>query len=93
MDVESTCICMLIECPQNATQDTCVLVLCMLNQPDIHVESICIRVLIECPKNDTGTRVLLMLCVEMTHAVKHTLEQHRHWATRVHPVLNSGTFD
>ena len=57
---------------QKTTQDTHVLVLCMLNQPAVHVEYTCIRVLIECPKNDTGTRVLFVLCAEMTHAVKNT---------------------
>ena len=55
----------------NATQDTRVLVVCMLNQPAVHVESTCIPVSIECPKNDTSTCVLLMLCAET-----HMLEQH-----------------
>ena len=71
MHVQSTCICVLIECPRKQ-HGVHVLVLCMLNQPAVHTESTCIRVLIECPKNDTGTCVLLMLCAEMTHAVKNT---------------------
>ena len=67
MHVESTCVCVLIECPKKRTR-VHVLVLYVLNQPATHSESTCIRVLIECPKTNMGA---LMLCAEITHAIKH----------------------
>ena len=57
---------------QKTTRGTHVLVLCMLNQPAVHVESACIHVSIECPNNAMGTCVLLMLYAEMTHAQSNT---------------------
>ena len=57
MHVESTCMRVLIEGPQNNTGYTRV--------GSIHVESTCIRVLIECPKKQHGAHVLLVLCAEM----------------------------
>ena len=86
MHVESTCIRVLIECPRKQ-HGIHVLVLCMLNLPAFACQS-------NVPKM-TRAHVCYSCSVLKWHMRSQTrmLEQHRHWATRVHPVLNSGTFD
>ena len=93
MHVESTCICMLIDVPENNTGYTCWYCACwinllyMLNLPAFACQS-------NVPKM-TWAHVCYSCSVLKWHMRSQTrmLEQHRHWATHAHPVLNSGTFD
>ena len=86
MHVESTCIRVLIECPRKQ-HGIHVLVLCMLNLPAFACQS-------NVPKM-TRAHVCYSCSVLKWHMRSQTrmLEKHRHWATHVHPVLNSGTFN
>ena len=76
---------------QKTTRGTHVLVLCMLNQPAIHVESTCIRVLIEVPENNTGYTCVGTVHVESTcytcwiylHSCVNRMSQKRHGHTCV----------